>query len=330
MRSSRLDTSMKKVRIAVASGALSDLARLAETFRDHADLVSGPVKTAEQVAELTKEADSLIVSLQPLRAEHIEALPSSIRAIGRAGVGLDTIDLAVAAARGIPVIYQPDYATSEVADHTVALALAAHRRLLPADREVRAGLWPSGPQLGPVIPLQEATVGIVGFGRIGRAVAARLGPCVGRVLAWDELTVGADETVTYVDALADLLGAADIVSLHLPLHESTRRIIGARELRLMRPAAVLVNTSRGGLIDEDALADALHRGAITSAALDVFDHEPLPADSPLRTAPNLMLTPHMAWYSNGSADRLARWSIEDAVDFLRRGQVNRGRLADAP
>jgi D-3-phosphoglycerate dehydrogenase len=315
------------VRIAVAQGSLAHVDALAAEMAGTVHLVVGEIETPEQLARLSAGADALIVSLQRLTADHIAALPDTVRVIGRAGVGLDTIDLRAAESRSVAVVYQPDYATNEVADHAMAMLLAAQRRLVQADRAVRTEGWVGGPALGPVGSLRESTAGVIGAGRIGRAVMARLHPFVGRVLTYDVAGRDDDESIAWCDDLPDLLKRAQLLSLHVPLTKDTRHMIGSTELGLLPRGAIVVNVSRGGLIDETALADALHGGHLAAAAIDVFETEPLPEASPLRGAPNLLLSPHMAWYSSESGSRLGRWTVEDVVSFVAGGEVLHGRCA---
>jgi D-3-phosphoglycerate dehydrogenase / 2-oxoglutarate reductase len=301
------------IRIAVASGSLAGIDELPAKMAGRAEIVVGSVDSPADVAALTSDADGLAVSLQRLSADHVAALSPSVKVIGRAGVGLDTIDLEAAAARRIAVVYQPDYATHEVADQAMALMLAAQRRVVQADRLIRETGWAGGADLGPIPALQSSTAGVIGTGRIGRAMIARLTPFVRNVIGFDTFDREPAVGFTRVPDLATLLAQAQVVSLHVPLNDSTRHLIDAAELTQMQPNAVLVNVSRGGLIHERALADALHAGRLGAAGLDVFEGEPLPPDSPLRTAPNLVLSPHIAWYSAESAPRLADRTMIDLL-----------------
>lgn len=318
---------MRMSRIAVAAGALGDLGIQQARFAQSAEFVTGSIDSATDVAELTSGAEALVVSLHPLRGEHLQAVSDSVRVLGRAGVGLDTIDLDAAGCRQLPVIYQPTYATAEVADHTLAMLLAAVRRVPAAHQRVTEGGWPTGPQLGSVLELRNCTAGIIGFGEIGRAVARRLRPFVRNVLAWDSAPGVQMDGVEFSESLEDVLQRSEVVSLHLALNEGTRHIIGASELRMIRSGAVLVNCARGGLIDELALAAALRDSALSAAALDVFEDEPLPPDAELRGAPNVLFSPHIAWYSTHSAARLAEWTVEDALAFLDGRALRHGSLA---
>lgn len=303
-------------RIAVAADSLRDLDGLRTAFGERAEIVVGPVGTPAEVAALTEGAAALVVTLHRLGAEHVAALGDSVRAIGRAGVGLDTIDVAAAKARGVEVVYQPYYATNEVADHAVTMMLAAQRRVCIADRLVREQGWASAEEVGPVAALRDLTVGIWGLGRIGRAVAARMVPFAGRIVAHDEQAVTAPDGVELLADAAALLSVADILTLHLPLTPETSGIVDRQAIDQLPAGALVVNVSRGALIDEPALAAALESGHLGGAALDVFATEPVPADSPLRSAPNVLLSPHLAWYSLQAGQRLATWILDDTVRFV--------------
>jgi D-3-phosphoglycerate dehydrogenase len=321
-------TDNRRVRIAIAEGALNDIDDLRARFQSDAELVFGPVATPDEVSALTAGADAILVGLQPLRSEHMAALSDSVRIIARAGVGLDTIDVASATARGVRVVYQPNYATNEVADQAASMALASWRRLERANSLVRSNGWAPSTEIGPVHALQDSTLGVLGFGRIGRAVVRRLSPFVSRVVVFDAYPDHSLDGVEWMDSAEDLLAVANLLTLHLPLLESTRHIINARAIELLPRGAVVVNVSRGGLVDENALAEGLSSGKLAGAALDVFETEPLPDDSPLRSAPNLLLSPHVAWYSVESSGRLAVWSIQDAITFLASGELTNGSWAN--
>jgi D-3-phosphoglycerate dehydrogenase len=219
----------------------------------------------------------------------------------------------------------PGYCTAEVADHAMSLLLALNRRLVELDRDLRAGAWNQhGPATrtilrGPVPPLRELTLGIVGFGRIGRAVAARARTFGLTLLAADPYADPAAVAAAGAELLPlpDLLGRADLVTLHCPLTPETRGLIGAPELARMKPTAFLVNTARGPIVDLPALAAALERSDLAGAGLDVFDVEPLPAASPFYRMPNVILTPHAAYYSERSVEVVRRETMNEALAVLR-------------
>lgn len=314
--------------IAVAPGLLE---RIEDVTGDLGDLVRFRDIEVDTPAELAREAgdaDAVVVALHPLRSEHIEALPRRVRVLARAGVGLDTIDLAAARRCGLAVVNQPDYATAEVATHAVSMLLAVHRRLMAADRVAR-GDWATVATLGRITPIEEQTVGVVGGGRIGRAVIDRLRPFAGTILLHDPQLDEAPAGVELVRDLHDLLARADAVTLHLPLTESTRNIIGVDTLKAMPEGGILVNVSRGGLVDEEALLASLRDEHLAGAALDVMDHEPPDPDSPLRTESRILLSPHIGWYSESASRRLWRKTAEGVLQYLSGNAVTSGNLAVA-
>jgi D-3-phosphoglycerate dehydrogenase len=287
------------------------------------------IETPDQVREATRDAQAVIVTTNPLTAAHIAALGDGVRIIGRAGTGLDAIDLGAARAHGLFVYHTPDYATSEVATHTVALILAAQRRLIDADRQTRTDFtgWRA---LTPIPALDALTAGVVGAGRIGRAVMALLAPFVARVVAFDPYVEAFPDGVQRVGALDDLLRVSNIVTLHMPLTPETRGMISARELERLPAGAIVVNVSRGGLIDETDLQMALEGGRLAGAALDVFASEPLRLDHPLLRAPRLLLSPHFAWYSSASERRVRTQVIDGVLACLAGEPPRTGRIAVDP
>ncbi|MDX6562332.1 MAG: hypothetical protein QOD65_2146 [Gaiellales bacterium] len=278
------------------------------------------------VARETAGAAGVLVVTNPLTRVLIEAFAPSVRLIGRAGAGLDAIDLEAAADRGIGVFYTPDYCVDEVATHAVALALALNRKVVEGNALVRSD-WAAWRRLAPVRSLSEQTAGVVGLGRIGRAVIARLRPLVGEIVGYDPWSQGEVEGVRRVETLGELLTESDLVTLHVPLTSETRGLIDAQALALMKPTAHLVNVARGGLIDETALAEALGRGAIGGAGLDVLSVEPAPPDHPLLSVPGVVLSPHFAWYSTSSERRVWTMTIDGMLAVLAGCEPASGQIA---
>ncbi len=275
-------------------------------------------KSAAEVAEAVAGADVALVQFAAFGAEAAAAMVPGGTVI-RYGVGYDNIDLAAARAAGLRVGYVPDYCADEVADHTAAAALALLRKLMAMDASVRAGDWAAVKVARPMKPFSETVFGFFGLGQIGRAVLARLTGFGFRFIAADP-GVSAEEAARLGVELVDsdtLLARADIISLHAPATGATTGFFDAVHLGRMQPHAMIVNTARGLLIEEADLAAALRDGVIAGAALDVFRTEPLPADSPLRGAPNLMLSPHAAWYSEAAIGRLQGLVAEDVARALR-------------
>jgi D-3-phosphoglycerate dehydrogenase / 2-oxoglutarate reductase len=314
--------------IVVAEGALHAPDPVAAHFRGEATIRVADISTANQVKAATSGASGLVVALQRLPAELIEAIDPGLRVIGRMGIGTDTVDLEAAAACGLTVFNEPTYGVPEVASHAVAMLLAVNRRLVPADRHVRRG-WAAGStlSLAPMPPLDEMTVGIIGCGRIGTAVAALLAPMVAQVLVYDPLRAdGGPPGTERLDDLDDLLARSGAVTVHAPLTPQTRGLLGRRELALLPRGALVINVSRGGQVDEQALAELLTAGQLGGAGLDTFATEPLPADSPLLDAPNTLLSPHCAGYSERAAWRLDIWTVSDALGWLRTGRLRHGAV----
>jgi D-3-phosphoglycerate dehydrogenase len=281
------------------------------------ELVPAQCTTPAEVIAAARGADALLVQWAPVTAEVIATL-DRCRAIVRIGIGVDNVDLQAAAAARIPVCNVPDYCLDEVADHALALALALARQLPQIDARVRAGTWSITPP-APMPAFREMTFATVGLGRIARRVLDRARPFGFRLAAYDPAVAAADAAALGVDLLAldDLVAVADLLSLHCPHTPETHHLLNAERLARMKPTAVVVNTSRGALVDGAALAAALAAGHLGGAGLDVFDPEPLPPDDPLRTAPNALLTSHVSWYSAQSVPRLQRLAAEEAARALR-------------
>lgn len=269
-------------------------------------------------------ADALIVrSATSVDADLIEEA-GSLKVIGRAGVGVDNIDLAAASARRIAVFNAPGGSTVAATEMTMALMLSLARSLTEADRSVREGRWERASFQGT--ELRGKTLGLIGAGRIGGEVATRCQSFGMSVIVHDPYLSPERARQVGVDLvdLDQVISSADVISLHVPLTDETRGMIGEAAFDAMKKGVILINASRGGLIDESALAVALAEGRIGGAALDVYDVEPLPPDSPLRTAPNLILTPHL-----GAATREAQVSVALEVAGSVRDALLHGDLSGA-
>ncbi|MFC9286147.1 hydroxyacid dehydrogenase [Streptomyces sp. NPDC057052] len=258
------------------------------------------------------DADALIVrSGTRVDAEVLDRAPR-LRVVARAGVGLDNVDTTTARARGITVVNAPDSNTVSVAELTVGLIVASMRHITAAARSLRDGEWRRSDFAG--VELAGRTLGIVGYGRIGRQVARRLAAFDMRILVHDPYadTVGDDVRATGLD---ELLAASDVVTLHLPKTPATTGLVGARELALMKPTALLVNTARGGIVDETALARALREGKPAGAALDVFATEP-PGRSPLLALPNVLALPHLGAGTRDAQLRAGQDAVRKVLEEL--------------
>jgi D-3-phosphoglycerate dehydrogenase len=315
--------------IAVADGAFADREGLQADFAGLARLRWVDLGRPETIPTLTEDADAVVVTLQRLTRAVISAFSPTVRVIGRAGVGLDTIDLEAAESAGVAVINQPAYGAPEVASHALALLLAVHRRLSISDRYVRAG-WSGRLDLDDVQALDEMTLGVLGFGRIGRTFAEYARPLVGEVIYYDPAPIDTPAFARPMSSLEGLLTHSQALSLHLPLMPQTRGLLGRRELNLLPAGAMVVNVARGGILDEEALAEMLVSGRLAGAGLDVFEQEPLPAGYPLLSAPNTVLTPHSASSSIRAVHRLSHWTIEDMIEYLTTGGIRHGSIVVAP
>jgi D-3-phosphoglycerate dehydrogenase / 2-oxoglutarate reductase len=270
-----------------------------------------------------RHANAIMCMHAPLTRNVIQSL-TDCRVIVRFGTGLDNIDLAAAKDVGVPVVGIPGYCTSEVADHAMALLLAWNRRVVEYHRFVTENRWSESRQTtgnrtcGPITRLSQQTLGILGFGQIGRALAQRALAFGMKVFVHSRRPDPevARQLGVQVTDFEDLLTRSDYVSLHLPLSRDTKHLINADRIKLMKPGTILINTSRGGLVDEKALASALLEGSLGGALLDVFERAPLAPDHPFRTLKNVILTPHVAFYSEDSLLELRRRTAEAILRYV--------------
>lgn len=275
----------------------------------------------EVLREKIQDVDGLLCLLtDPIDRALLEAAPH-LKVISQMAVGYDNIDIAAATAKQIPVGHTPDVLTDATADFAWALLMATARRVVEGDRFTRANEWKTWEPdllLGPNV--SGATLGIVGLGRIGQAVARRAKGFDMRILYTNqnrlEPELEASLGVEFVE-LGDLLQAADFVSIHTPLTLETHHLFGDRQFEQMQPSAILINTARGTIVDPDALYRALTNGQIAAAALDVTEPEPIPADSPLLTLNNLIITPHIASASRQTREKMAQMAIANLIAGLQ-------------
>lgn len=285
-----------------------------------------PASSAAEAVPRLHGATIAITNKVPLRAEALAALPG-LKMIAVAATGTDNVDLAAARARGIVVSNIRGYAQAAVPEHTFALILALRRQLLAYRADIEAGLWQQSPRFclfhHPIRDLHGSRLGLLGYGALGRQVA-QLGRAFGMEVLVHTRTPTDDAGVRQV-GWDELLSSSDVLSLHVPLTDATRHIIGAAELARMQPSAILVNTARGGLVDEAALAAALQRGVIAGAGFDVLSKEPPPADNPLLQLrlPNFLLTPHSAWASGQAMQALADQLVANIEAFVAGAPANR-------
>jgi (S)-sulfolactate dehydrogenase len=295
----------------------SAVARLAERFE--VDYRPSLVDDAGALAAALANADAWIVRNRTQVRGELLAAAARVRVVGRLGVGLDNIDVAACEARGIRVIPATGANAESVAEYVIAAALLLLRGAFLSSVEVAAGKWPR-PALSEGREAGGKAIGLVGFGSIGRATAAKARALGMRVLAHDaQLAAGDPAWAAHQAApraLEALLAESDIVSLHLPLTPQTRGLFGRERLARMKPGAILVNTARGGIVDEAALAAMLREGRLAGAALDVFEDEPLPSGSPLAGCPRLVLTPHIAGLTQESNARVSTVVAEKVAQAL--------------
>ena len=311
-----------KPTIVVTDYKFPDLA-LEQAAAEHAGcvLIGHHCESEAELKAAVADADAVITQFARLSAPVVAAMTRA-RAIVRYGIGVDNVDLDAARQHGIPVANIPDYCIDEVADHTLSFILAMTRQVVTHTADLRAGHWRLAVPVSGMKVLRDQTVGLVGFGRIGREVVARLLAFKCRVLVYDPMVPEAE--IQRLGALSvpltQLLAESDIVSLHCPSTPATRHIIGSAALAAMKPSALLVNVARGDLVDTNALLDALQSGHLGAAALDVFDPEPLPLAHALRTLPNVVIAPHIASVSVTAVQALRQGAIARAVAAVR-GQL---------
>ncbi|GIO89951.1 phosphoglycerate dehydrogenase [Paenibacillus lactis] len=267
---------------------------------------------AEMIREI-RDAEAVIVGVDPLDRE-VLSQAERLKLISKYGVGTDNIDAAYAAQRGIRITTTVGANTEAVADYAFTLMLAAARRVIPIDRACRRGDW----NKTLTVDVHGSTLGLIGLGHIGKAVARRAKGFDMKIMAYDHLRdedFAVRHGITYVDTLQTLIEQADFVSLHLPLNEHTRHLIGPREFETMKKTAVLINTARGGLIDETAMVKALKAGRIWGAGLDVFEREP-PDLEDLHTLDNLVIGSHCAASTRHAVENMGMMAVRNVIQHL--------------
>ena len=279
-------------------------------------------RTEDEVIDQCRGAGIVMNQYAPFTERVLAALSPTLKLIVRYGVGVDNVDLEAATRHGVQVCNVPDYGMHEVSDHALGLMLALVRKLPLMTELNRRGVWDYRRSI-PVRRIGVLTVGIVGVGRIGGVFARKVSALGCRVIGTDPRypdLVREHPEVSFV-SFDTLLAESDVISIHCPLTADTRNLFGADALARMKPTAFLINTARGGIIDEAALADALAQGAVGGAAIDAVAREPLAPDSPLLSHANCLVTPHMAWYSEEAAEELNRKVAEEAIRFAKGGAV---------
>lgn len=290
-----------------------------EPFEDLGDFTTHDRTPTGQIVARAAGADAVLVNKVPLSAETLEQLPD-LKYIGVLATGYNVVDVDAAKQRNIPVTNVPTYGTDTVAQHATALMLELLRGVAKHDKAVHEGQWTNNDDwcfaMQSIVELTGRTLGIVGIGRIGRALA-KIGQAMGMKLIahdkyWPSPAQLGDLVIEQVE-IDELFRRSDVISLHCPLTPENEQLVNAGNLKLMKKTAVIINTARGPLIDNQALADALAAGTIAGAGLDVLDEEPPPADNPLLKAPNCIITPHISWYAMEARARL----LQTAADNLK-------------
>ncbi len=283
----------------------------------------GRAPSREALLSGCRDAEGLLCLLTDRIDADLIASSPRLRAISSVSVGLDHVDLEAATARGIPVGHTPGVLTETTSELALGLLLAVARRIVEADRHLRAGRWTEAWDPSELLgrDLHGATLGVIGLGAIGRAVAKRARALGMQVLGWSRS--GRAAAGVEIVELEALLERSDFVSVHVARTPETRGLLGHEALARMRPGAILVNTARGGIVDEAALAAALRSGRLAGAALDVFDREPLPPGSPLLDAPNAILTPHIGSATVATRVRMAELAVENLLAGLARRPMPR-------
>jgi D-3-phosphoglycerate dehydrogenase len=282
------------------------------------ELTGRQCKTESDLLDLCRDADAVITQFARVNANVIAGMARA-KVIVRYGIGVDNVDLEAARARGLPVCNVPDYCIDEVADHTLAFILAATRQVVPHTNHLHSGKWSLVGPLSGLKALAQLTVGVIGFGRIGREVVRRLASFKCTIRVFDPLVPA--EEIRKVGAepasFEEVLKAADLLTLHCPSTPQTRKMMNRDSLAKLKPGAILINVGRGDLVDVPALTAALESGQLSAAALDVFDPEPIPTDHPVLKMPNVLLTPHIASASPAAVHKLRTAAANLALRAVR-------------
>lgn len=281
------------------------------------ELVYGHAQTEDEVIEIARNADGIINQYASITRKILAALPKC-KVVSRYGIGVDTIDAEAATDLGVVVCNVPAYCIHEVSDHALALMLSLSRRIVKANNQIKKGGWDFS-LLTPIFPAQKCTVGIVGLGNIGKCFAQKVKALGYTCIATDpyiDAQIFIELGVKQV-SLPELLKSSDVVSLHVPLTEETHHLIGVQELEMMKPTAILINTARGKIVDQEALAHALKSSTIAGAGLDVLEAEPPAPRDPVVGLENAIITPHIAYYSEESIVRLRSITTRSAIAVLQ-------------
>jgi D-3-phosphoglycerate dehydrogenase len=311
------------------------------------DLRGEPIHSEDELIALGNEADALFLSTRDAVTRRFCEQAEKVKVVARYGVGLDNVDLAAAADHGIVITHYPQYCTNEVADHALALLLTLNRRIAELSTDLHADAWNTHGRMtreilrGPIEPLYKQTIGVIALGRIGSAVVSRIKPFRSRIIVCDPYVD--DDEIRALGAepvsLDELVSTADMITIHCPLTPETRGLLGPAQFAAMKPHVSIVNTARGPIINQAALIDFLTSHPDARAGLDVFEEEPLEGGSPLYQIPNVLLTPHSAYYSEESTRIVRDQTFLSAIAVLRGylpptvanpGVLDKVNLAPAP
>ncbi len=278
--------------------------------------VVAPDTSEKTLANLAADADIIMFCFAQVTGKVLRTAERCMVA-SRYGIGVDNIDIPTATELGIVVTNVPDYCMDEVTDHAIGMILALNRRLLPHDSQVKEGGWHDVVLDQPMHRTRGATLGILGYGRIGRAIAEKAVGFGMNLIAYDPM-IEPGQTIdgTEITTFEDVLKRSHFITVHTPLTPETEGMIGPDQLAMMMPGSIIVNCARGGIIQEQALADALNSGHLAGAGLDVLEPAPPPNDHPLLTAPNIIITPHTAFFSQASTVELERRTAGEALRVL--------------
>jgi D-3-phosphoglycerate dehydrogenase len=312
--------SMPKARILITE-ALPFVSEELKALEPYASVEIAESTQEDHLSRLASDVDLIMVVYGKITSKIIESA-TKLKGIVRYGIGIDNIDIDAASKKRIPVANVPDYAIETVADHAMALLLALARRIIEADKAIRTrswGTWTSPPPTYRGVDLAGKTAGIIGIGRIGRAFAKRASAFDMKILAYDPYVTTEDAKKLNIElvTLEEVLSKSDFISIHAPLTKETRYLIDEKEIRKMKTTSFLINTSRGGLINTQALAKAVGENRIAGAALDVFPNEPPDPKDPLLDLERVVLTPHIAWCTEESVRRLEMTGVQHAIAILQ-------------
>lgn len=271
----------------------------------------------ERIIEAAKTSDALLILYADIDEDILKEAQAAgrLQIVSRYGIGINMVDVAAAKACGIDVANVNDYCIDEVSDHSLAFILAAARRIIPYYNDTRAGHWDFKVADLP-IRSSKATIGLLGFGKIPRRLAEKLNAIGYNVMAYDPFVSEEDMRAVDVEkaTVEEIIAKSDFISVHVPLIEATHHLLNREAFQAMKSNAYIINTARGPIIDEEAMIEALQNGEIAGAYLDVTETEPLPANSPLRTLPNVVLSPHAAWYSEDAFFEIRYKAIQNIIE----------------